>query len=288
MPGANPLGSLLNDPALLASHWGRSHLVLKGAVDPSAFITSAEIDQRLEASLLKWPYFTVLHHGEQPPVHTYTSTRDVIGQKRSGFPDAEKIRRLMAEGASLKLNQLTDWHRPTRDIRRALEELLPAAVASYLFWTPPEQTAMRPHRDAAHVIAIQLEGRKEWHLYARPEQVVSTAGLDVDSSSPTHTLVLEPGDVLYLPHGWPHDARARDGSSLHLTFTLTEPTPEDLLEALMKRFSAERTDLVHRHHARTLEAKSEEVRAALLEELSGLDTEKWVSLALATMRETVG
>lgn len=262
-------------------------MVWERAVDPTGFISTAEIDQRLDASLLRWPYFTVLRNGEQPASHTYTTTRDVIGQKRSGFPDAVEIRRLMADGASLKLNQISDWHRPTRDIRYALEKILPVVATSYAFWTPAERNGMRPHRDAAHVVVIQLEGQKEWHLYGRPDQAVSTAGLDVDTSSSTHTFILEPGDVLYLPHGQAHDALARYGNSLHLTFTLSEPTPEDLLDALLTRFSAQYIDLVHRHHALTLERKSEQVRIALASEVNRFDTEEWLSSALAAMREAM-
>ncbi|WP_170839415.1 JmjC domain-containing protein [Micromonospora halophytica] len=267
------------------SRWGRDHVIWRGAADPTTYIDLEEINARLDASLLRWPYFTLLRHGEQPPVHTYTSRRDVIGHKRDGFPAPGAIRRLMADGASLKLNQLADWHRPTRDLRDRLEAVTSAAVQSYVFWTPAEQRGMLPHRDAAHVLAIQLVGRKEWHLYAEPEQVASTAGLDVDASRPTHTFVLEPGDVLYLPHGWPHDAVASGGESMHLTFTLTEPSPEDLVEALVERFTTAQTDLVHRHHARSLESKTREVQAALRHEAQDLASDEWVGLALAAMRK---
>lgn len=48
-------------------------------------------------------------------------------------------------------------------------------------------------------------------------------GLDVDAQEATESFTLGPGDVLYLPHGWPHAARAFGGPSMHLTFTLAEP-----------------------------------------------------------------
>ncbi|MGC5330631.1 JmjC domain-containing protein [Micromonospora sp. DT62] len=284
MSESDRLVPLLDDD-FMGSRWGRDHVIWRGATDPTTYIGLEEINARLDASLLRWPYFTLLRHGEQPPVHTYTSRRDVIGHKRDGFPEPAAIRRLMADGASLKLNQLADWHRPTRALRDALETVTSAAVQSYVFWTPAEQRGMLPHRDAAHVIAIQLVGRKEWHLYAEPGQVASTAGLDVDASKPSHTFVLEPGDVLYLPHGWPHDAVASGGESMHLTFTLTEPSPEDLVEALVQRFTTARTDLVHRHHARSLESKTREVRTALRNEAQDLASDEWVGLALAAMRK---
>jgi hypothetical protein len=281
--------ALLKQPDFAGACWGKTHQVWRGAVHPGDFISSAEIEQKLDFSLLRWPYFSLVHDGQNTAPRDYTCQRDVIGQKRTGFADAARIRQCMAQGASLKLNKLTDWHQPSRALRRALEDMLPVAVASYMFWTPADARGMLPHRDAAHVLAIQLEGRKQWNLYADPAQIASTAGLDVDSRAPTHCLVLEPGDVLYLPHGWPHDALALEGGrSLHLTFTLTEPTPEDLLEALLGHFSDGCTDLMYRHHARTLEDKSTEVRQALVDAAARFPVEIWVATALAEMRAHTG
>ncbi|MGW5126944.1 JmjC domain-containing protein [Streptomyces sp. NPDC004069] len=151
---------------------------------------------------------------------------------------------------------------------------------------PPESRGMLPHRDASHVVAVQLEGRKEWQLYAEDDQVRSSAGLDVDADRPSHTFVLEPGDVLYLPHGWPHDAVARDGDSLHLTFTLTEPTPDDLLEALGAYVLDHNWELAHRFHATTLEERTANVREALL--AAALDDDTWAQTALRPQREVTG
>ncbi|MGN5376785.1 hypothetical protein BIV25_39505 [Streptomyces sp. MUSC 14] len=288
MTTATPLPAALTGRLLGDATWGVTHRVEKQAVDPAELLTSDDIRRLLDASLLKWPYFTLLKHGEVPTVSSYTTKRDVIGHKVAGFADSRAIGRHMAGGASLKLNQVGDWHRGTRDIARELEEMLPVAVNSYVFWTPEESRGMLPHRDAAHVLAIQLEGRKEWHLYAEPDQIGASAGLDVDASRPTHVFTLEPGDVLYLPHGWPHDAVARGGDSLHLTFTLTEPTPEDLVDALLRRFLDDEHDLVHHFQTRPLPARTSEVRSALIERVRTLDGAHWTRTALETMREAIG
>ncbi|MFE2533797.1 JmjC domain-containing protein [Streptomyces sp. NPDC059371] len=288
MPAATPLPAALTGRLLGDTSWGLAHRVEKQAVDPSALLTSDTVRRLLDASLLKWPYFTLLRHGEVPTVSSYTTKRDVIGHKVAGFADPGAVARHMAGGASLKLNQVGDWHRPTRAIARHLEEILPVAVNSYVFHTPEESRGMLPHRDAAHVLVIQLEGRKEWHLYAEPGQVGASAGLDVDAARPSHVFTLEPGDVLYLPHGWPHDAVARGGDSLHLTFTLTEPTPQDLLDALLRRFLDDEHNLVHHFHTRPLPARTAEVRAALTERARTLDGDHWARTALETMREAIG
>ncbi|MFF4549902.1 JmjC domain-containing protein [Streptomyces sp. NPDC001435] len=278
----------LRGEGIFADAWNKEFRILRGAVDPAGCISSAFVEDRLEASLLRWPYFSVLRHGAVPHERAYTTSRDVIGHERPGFPDRAAIHRLMSAGGTLKLNQLSDWHRPTRALVEEFEAAAPVAVASYVFWTPPESRGMLPHRDASHVVAVQLEGRKEWQLYAQEGQVRGGAGLDVDAQEPTHTFVLEPGDVLYLPHGWPHDAVARDGDSFHLTFTLTEPTPDDLLEALATHLLANDWELAHRFHATTLEERTENVRSALLGSARTLDDDTWANAALTAMREVTG
>lgn len=284
------LTELLDAHGVFGETWGKDLVIVRGAVDPADFITTEFIWTKLEASLLRWPYFSVLRDGKAPAVSTFTKDRDVIGHMRDGFADPVAIRQLMDAGGTLKLNQLSDWHRSTRDHVRAIEKIAPVAVSSYVFYTPPSKRGMLPHRDASHVVAIQLEGTKEWNLYAQPEQVRSTAGLDVEAAEPSHKFVLEPGDLLYLPHGWPHDAVARDGHSMHLTFTLTEPSPEDLLEAAGVHFQTSEVDheLMHRHHTLTLENKSVAVRDALLAKATSLGDDEWVELALKTMREKTG
>lgn len=279
------LDAVLKGSDNLASHWNQSYVVWRNAVDPASLIGSDEIERRLEASMLEWPYFTLLQDGQAPAVESYTSVRDVIGKKRDRFPCRNAILKYMDEGATLKLNSPSHWHRRTRDLVRELEAHLPASVTSYVFWTPNESRGMLPHRDAAHVLAVQLEGTKRWHLYAGPEDVASAAGLDVNTDRKSHEFTLYPGDALYLPHGWPHDAVAIDGSSLHLTFTLAEPTPEDLLEAVLRRFTKGREELIRHHHLRTLEEKSNEVREKLLLDINEITQQDWIEVALQMKRE---
>ncbi|WP_084415985.1 JmjC domain-containing protein [Rathayibacter tritici] len=276
------------DPEFLRDNWQKFHVIWKNAVDPADFVSTTEIEQQLQASLLRWPYFTLLKDGRQPPTETYTTSRDVIGQQRPGYPDYSAISQAMAQGASLKLNQVGDWHASTRRIRSELEAGLPTAVSSYVFWTPESGRGMLPHRDAAHVLAIQLEGKKAWDLYASDDQIKSNAGLDVDTLEPTHSFVMEPGDVLYLPHGWPHVARAVDGPSMHLTFTMAEPTAADLTESLIDIFAARHPELVDGFHRLELTARAQAVLDAIALDAKTVSDDEWVETTLLRTRKEVG
>jgi ribosomal protein L16 Arg81 hydroxylase len=109
------------------------------------------------------------------------------------------------------------------------------------------------HFDSQSVFIIQLEGVKHWRyshrpaLPAPPENLIGNAGalaryrqahpwsgitLPPDESLAEQTL--HPGDVLYLPAGTWHRARA-EGESLALTLTPLPFSAEDLLIDLLRK-----------------------------------------------------
>ncbi|RCG26478.1 hypothetical protein DQ384_28970 [Sphaerisporangium album] len=183
----------------------------------------------------------------------------------------------------MKLNQLEDWHRPIRDLLREIEARVPAELKAYVFYTPCDNTGMLPHRDGSHVLALQVAGAKEWRIYDSPGDIDARPGLvDLDVDSHSHSFVMEPGDVLYLPHGYPHVASARGGTSLHLTLTITEPTPLDLIESLMNTFAPTATPATDRMSP---EEKTDVMIGELLRHLHSVEARTLVDTAVARMRD---
>ena len=281
----HPLTQLIDEVDLLGIYWNKKHGLFKGACSLDGLIDEAAIQEILDLGLLRWPYFTLLKEGYQPGLETFTTTRSVIGQHIDGFADAEKVRAQLAAGATMKLSQLEDWHLPIRTLMREIEGRLPAEFKAYVFYTPCDNTGMLPHRDASHVLAVQIAGAKEWRIYDDPRHIDARPGLDVDADQPSHTFVMEPSDVLYLPHGVPHVATARGGTSLHLTFTITEPTPLDLLESLMITFADAEKRLAGESRRMPLEDKATAVIEALLGHLQSADSRVLAETAVAAMRK---
>ena len=58
---------------------------------------------------------------------------------------------------------------------------------------------------------------------------------------------MRPGDVLYLPRGWYHDALATEGASLHVTYSITPADGRTAFD-ILKRLVAE--DATYRHFLR--------------------------------------
>lgn len=77
------------------------------------------------------------------------------------------------------------------------------------FITPPASQALKAHLADCEVFAFQLLGRKMWFLGDEGKQ---------------SELVMEDGDVLYMPEGCRHEARSfNDLSSIHISFLLHRP-----------------------------------------------------------------
>lgn len=290
MHSTDPITLLDSLCAFSSEVWGRTFNIERERIEPSTLLTSTTLDEMLDTSLLRWPYLSVLREGAVPAMSAYTKNRDVIGHSRDGFIDGTAVRALMAQGATVKLNKLSDWHLPSREIVLALQHKIPVAVSSYAFWTPKQGQGMLPHRDGSHVFVIQLEGTKRWQLFVSdPEDIRANPGLDVRSTAPSAEFDMAPGDVLYLPHGWPHVTRTISKEpSLHLTFTLAEPTPEALLEAFAMCISRQGGDLSDRFHALPLSDRVVATQQFLLDCLDSFTTDELVDLSLIAMRKNEG
>jgi hypothetical protein len=91
------------------------------------------------------------------------------------------------------------------------------------------------HWDDHDVFVIQLEGRKRWDLYGATREAPTRRdhhGEHPRPEAPRERIVLEPGDVLYLPRGYWHAAVGLGGPTMHLTVGLTRKTGSDFLHWL--------------------------------------------------------
>ncbi len=82
------------------------------------------------------------------------------------------------------------------------------------------------------MFVIQLEGAKRWKLYGSTRPAPLRRDLENDHPRPAEPLeevVLEAGDMLYLPRGYWHAAVGMGEPTLHLTVGLTRKTGHDLL-----------------------------------------------------------
>lgn len=90
---------------------------------------------------------------------------------------------------------------------------------------------------------LQVEGKKEWHLYPPrtdneklPRE--SSGNFHPDEiGAPSASIILSPGDMLYFPRGWIHQAKTvPDCHSLHITVSVYQKNSyAELFEELTKQ-----------------------------------------------------
>jgi hypothetical protein len=141
----------------------------------------------------------------------------------------------LREGATLIVDAVNELSPPLAALCSGLATEFAASCQANLYACWGKTQGFDVHWDDHEVFVLQLEGRKAWSLYGATETAPTRRGGAVPAERPTRAreeLVLEPGDVLYLPRGYWHAAVGLGEPSLHLTIGLTRKTGADLLHWL--------------------------------------------------------
>ena len=230
----------VGEDEFLAEHWERRPLVVERGA-PGRYddlLSEAEVERLLTSGGLRFPGFRLVKAGEQLAVRDYTTD---IPWRPSGFTGTADVDRVLAEwerGATIVLQGL-HLHRPELGaFCRSLERTLghPAQVNAY--YTPRAAQGLPVHHDTHDVFVLQVSGEKRWLVYEpalelplRNQKYSAELG---GPGEPVHDLVLRPGDMLYLPRGWLHEALTSDSDSLHLTVGVNVVTWLDAFKAALE------------------------------------------------------
>jgi len=156
-------------------------------------------------------------------------------------PWPPKIEVFLSAGASLIANDLLYAHAPFTHIGKVLGRVFAASIGANIYCSFQGVQAFGTHFDNHDVMVIQTEGEKVWNLYetraANPVEPLAdddtTRRWFAQGRGPLMAEVrMKPGDLLYLPRGWYHDALATDGASLHVTFAITPLHGRNLVTSL--------------------------------------------------------
>lgn len=220
--------------AFLARHWQRRPLFL-ARDEPGRFdavLSVADVERLVCQTALRMPAFRLVRDGAELPRSSYTTD---IPWRPSGFAATAVVDRVAAEhaaGATIVVQGLhLHWH-PAAVYCRQLEIALGWPVQANAYSTPASARGFAVHHDTHDVLVLQVAGRKRWRLYEpllelplRDQRWSSDLG---DPGAPVDDIVMQAGDTLYVPRGWPHEAAA-DADSLHITVGLHPPTRLDAL-----------------------------------------------------------
>ena len=224
--------------------WSRSAWSRKAGEGPDlvGLLTLDDVDELLSVRGLRTPFLRVAKDGKVLDPARYTRGGGVGARVRDQV-DADQVVGLLSDGCTVVLQGLHRAWAPLRAFADVLGRELghPVQVNAYL--TPEGAQGFEPHYDTHDVFVVQTAGTKEWRVHApvvadpRPDDEWTRRRDEVRAAAaeePVIARTLEPGDVVYLPRGWIHAARANAGLSLHLTFGIHPYTRRDLADLLVE------------------------------------------------------
>jgi len=121
---------------------------------------------------------------------------------------------------------------------RSLEETLGHPTQANAYYTPRSAQGLPVHHDTHDVFVLQVAGEKRWLVYQpalelplKAQRYSAELG---GPGEPVEERLLRPGDTLYLPRGWLHEALTSDTDSLHLTIGINVITWLDAFKAALE------------------------------------------------------
>jgi hypothetical protein len=264
----------------LEEYWERRPLLVprseEGRFDD---LFSLEEAERLVSSTgLRYPAIRVVKEGEKIPVGAYTET---LSWRPTGFTGTANVDRVAEEferGATIVVQALHLHHLPLAEFCRALEAELGHPVQTNAYCTPRSAQGLAVHHDTHDVLCLQVAGEKRWLVYEpmvelplKDQRYSAESG---DPGEPVLDVTLQPGDTLYLPRGWLHEALTSASDSLHLTVGINVYTWLDAVRSALDEAAHEEASF----------RQAVEDEAALPEDLLGLLRERLDSADVARRR----
>ena len=223
-------------------HWSREPLLVRGA-DARGFADLLDldgVDELLSRRGLRTPFLRLARNGSVVDSTSFTGPGGVGAEIGDQVRD-DAVASAFAGGATVVLQALHRLWPPVIDFGTRLAAELGHPVQANAYVTPPSSRGFSAHFDVHDVFVLQLAGRKHWRVHApvhpdplrdQPWNSYATQVAARAQDEPAIDVVLEPGDVMYLPRGWIHAATALGGVSAHLTLGVHVVTRYALVEAL--------------------------------------------------------
>ncbi|AOJ85223.1 hypothetical protein WS87_00220 (plasmid) [Burkholderia sp. MSMB0856] len=235
-----------------------------------------------------------------------TEIRCVFGGLKQATIDPADIREMYEAGATICVTDMQLAHRSLRTAARNVRrEIGFAGRVDFRAYLSPPLSGFDFHYDARIATTLQLDGEKTWWYATSPHTLFPTENSARSDMAAVHRAVarqtirkvtLYPGDLLCLPPGVWHKARAGAGGSLalNMAFNHSGATVGDVLVDALKASLAGMPDAMrpfvtgaNRAGAAQLETHVATCLAALRDTLASLDDKRIVS-RLASVVEQAG
>ena len=227
----------------MAEHFGQRPVHVRGQSRRGELLSM----ERLEQLLAVRPHWT------EQNIKLILNSRPVAGEHfmdakgASRLADPAKVEMFMRMGASLVGDHVEANDPAVRSATAMLSRQFAGTAGANVYCSFQGIRAFASHCDLHEVFAVQIEGEKVWQIYEnRADAPVETIQgpdaqgmIDRAKGRVLMTVTMQPGDLLYIPRGFFHDALANSDASLHLTFGV-EPSSKSRFSSTSRRVLASR------------------------------------------------
>ena len=177
----------------------------------------------IASSGLHASYLRMVQGGKTLAVSSYTQPPPNRSRGTERLIDPPSVFGAYADGATIVLESLHRYWPSLARFCRDLELALGHRLQVNAYITPPSSQGFDVHRDTHDVFVLQLSGSKHWIVYDRADE----ERVLIDQE-------IEPGDVLYIPIGFPHAAKTTAAASAHLTVGILTHDGRDVIREVLK------------------------------------------------------
>jgi len=151
------------------------------------------------------------------------------GWETESFPMRSGTAKALENKGTLILNGVAESMPECARCALAALDAFEAPASLNCYATGPQaDVAAPPHADAQGVLVLQTCGSQRWRVWdARPfraselnTKLTAGKGSALTLGEPYLDVVLQEGDALYAPAGWPHATSTEEDASVHLTLGL--------------------------------------------------------------------
>lgn len=207
----------------MSTYWANRPVCIQKAFDVADYPKSSDVDFLLTSlSRIDRDWVQVVREGRSVTPDRFVGPDGVL--------DLTRIYAAYGGGFTVQLAKMQLRNAVIGELARAAERglanrgiALERMIGSHLYLTPANSRGLSPHVDDHDVFVLQLAGTKYWRVSPTLWQRESSAApSEAFSRNEYLSYKLEPGDMLYVPKYFVHDAHTESDSSIHITLDVYE------------------------------------------------------------------
>jgi ribosomal protein L16 Arg81 hydroxylase len=241
--GRDPLLWLLKPISLddyLDNYWELGPLLVAGRCSGyyDELLTFEDVNEFMARNDIRYPYLRLVKNGRELPLVDYADDFVYGSNIFPGLLDNDKVFRHYSEGATLSFQIFQKCMEKLSKFCNALEARLRFQTQINIFVTPPHSKGFTAHYDDHSFFILQVSGTKDWRIYGNPVELPlqewrrKTSTPDLGKP---REITLKPGDLLYLPKGFYHEASTTDTTSVHITLGIFPYTWVQVFQELLDK-----------------------------------------------------